>query len=401
MTDHLLFGQRVRFYRERRGLHQRQLGELLNRSADWVYRVEAGRIPVNNIKMLADLAEALRVHLEDLQGRPSVLGDHEDNAASVPAIRASLMQSRLLAGALYDGREPLRLERLTIEVDQAWALYQSSQYAQLASRLPPLLADARVATHEHDTGADRCRALKLFGLTCHLTATLLRKLGETNLAWVAADQGDVAACETEDPAVMLALRRCVAHVQLGAGLAREAVDVTLRAADGLPRGWWDSSPTSLSLFGTLHLNGAVAAARQRDRTLADDMMAKATRAAELLGADANEMWTAFGRTNVEIHRLALALEFEDLRNAVDIADRLRPGRDVPVERRARARLDIARAYGEVGRSDDAADHLKHAYQRAPEQMRAHEFARDLANRLHKRSRRRDVRELALNLGALR
>ncbi|WP_262386941.1 hypothetical protein [Streptomyces sp. TRM49041] len=54
----------------------------------------------------------------------------------------------------------------------------------------------------------------------------------------------------------------------------------------------------------------------------------------------------------------------------------------------------------MGRTDDAADHLKRAYQRAPEQIRAHEFARDLARRLHKRSKRRDVRELALNLGAL-
>ncbi|WP_175410150.1 helix-turn-helix domain-containing protein [Streptomyces sp. TRM64462] len=401
MTDHLPFGKRVRFYRERRGLHQWQLGELLNRSEDWVYRVEAGRIPVNSVKMLADLAEALRVHVEDLQGRPALLGDQKDDRADVPAIRAALMQSRLLAGALYDDREPLRLERLAVEVDEAWSLYQSSQYAELASRLPTLLADARLVTHEHSTGNSRIRALRLFALTCHVTATLLRKLGETNLAWVAADQGDIAAGESHDPAVILALRRCVAHVQLGAGMAAEAMDVTLRAADGLPRGWWEASPESLSLYGTLHLNGAVAAARLRDRSSADDMMAKATRAADRLGADANEMWTAFGPTNVEIHRLALALEFEDLQSAVDIAPGLRPGRTVPVERRARARLDVARAYAEVGRTNDAADHLKRAYQRAPEQMRAHEFARDLARRLHKRSKRRDVRELAVNLGALR
>ncbi|WP_241266018.1 helix-turn-helix domain-containing protein [Streptomyces boncukensis] len=60
--------------RASRGLHQWQLGELLNRSDDWVYRVESGRIPVNNVKMLADLAEALRVHVEALQGVPALLG---------------------------------------------------------------------------------------------------------------------------------------------------------------------------------------------------------------------------------------------------------------------------------------------------------------------------------------
>ncbi|MFI0743158.1 helix-turn-helix domain-containing protein [Streptomyces sp. NPDC021100] len=74
MADHRAFGARVRFYRERRRLTQRELGALLCRSEDWVYRVESGRIPVNNVRMLMDLAEALRVHLEDLNGSPGPSG---------------------------------------------------------------------------------------------------------------------------------------------------------------------------------------------------------------------------------------------------------------------------------------------------------------------------------------
>ncbi|WFB08341.1 helix-turn-helix domain-containing protein [Streptomyces sp. LX-29] len=399
MTTQLSFGERVQFYRERRGLYQWQLGELVNRSEDWVYRVEAGRIPVNNVKMLADLADALRVHVEDLQGAPTLLGDHDDHKGSVPAIRAALMHSRRLAGALYDNREPPRLERLRVEVNDAWELYQSSAYAKLAARLPGLLADVRMATHGHLVRQNRTEALRLFALTCHVTAAFLRKLGETNLAWIAADQGDVAATESGDPAIMLALRRCVAHVQLGADHAAEAVSVTLDAANDLPPGWWESSPAALSLYGTLFLNGAVAAARLRDRALAEDMIAKAQAAADRLGRDANEMWTSFGPSNVEIHRLALALEFEDVQVAVDIAPGVRPA-GLPPERRARARLDVARAYGEAGRTDDAVDHLKRAFRTAPEQMRAHEFARDLGRRLHERSRRRDAHELALGLGVL-
>ncbi|MFI1966942.1 helix-turn-helix domain-containing protein [Streptomyces pathocidini] len=400
MTDHLPFGKRVRFYRERRGLHQWQLGELLGRSEDWVYRVESGRIPVNNVKMLADLADALRVHIEDLRGSPSLLEDHADHAASVPAIRTALMQSRRLAGTLYDDREPLRLERLSVEVADAWNLFQSSQYARLAKLLPGLLADARLATQEQSSGEDRVRALRLFALTCHVAAVLLRKLGETNLAWTAVDQGDMAASESEDPAVILALRRGIAHVQLGAGMVAEAVNVTLDAADDLEAGWWQSSPSAASLYGTLFLNGAVAAARMRNRALADHMIGKAHEAAERLGADGNEMWTSFGPSNVEIHRLALALEFEDIQLAVDIAPRAR-AIGLPAERRARARLDVARAYGEAGRTDESADHLKRAFRTAPEQIRAHEFARDLVRRLHKRSRRRDVQELAVKLGAIK
>ncbi|GAA3827859.1 helix-turn-helix domain-containing protein [Streptomyces phyllanthi] len=400
MTDHLPFGKRVRFYRRRRGLSQQQLGQLLGRSEDWVYRVESGRIPVNNVKMLADLAQVLRVHVEDLQGTPTLLEDDGRHAGSVPAIRAALMQSRRLAGALYDDREAVRLPRLALEVNEAWGLYQDGRFARLAECLPGLLADARLATRERSSGSERIEALRLFALTCHVAAVLLRKLGETNLAWTAVDQGDMAAVEAGDPATVLALRRGVAHVQLGAGMPAEAVNVTLDAADGLERDWWLSTPSALSLYGTLFLNGAVAAARMRNRALADHMMGKAQEAAVRIGGDLNEMWTSFGPSNVAIHYLALALEFEDIQLAADLAPRIRTA-GLPLERRARARLDVARAYAEAGRTDDAADELKRAYQAAPEQIRAHEFSRELVRRLHKISRRRDVQDLAVNLGAIK
>ncbi|MFE6691893.1 helix-turn-helix domain-containing protein [Streptomyces sp. NPDC057743] len=398
MTDHLEFGKRVRFYRKRRGMQQRQLGELLGRSEDWVYRVESGRIPVNNVKMLADLADALRVHLEDLQGTPVLLEDSDGFAASVPAIRAALMQSRRLAGSLVVGREPLRLELLEVELGTAWELYQAGEFASLADRLPRLLADARSAMNEA-SGDERRAAQRLFALSCHVAAALLRKLGETNLAWTAADQGEIAAIASGDAAAILSLRRGIAHVQIGANMAAEAVNSTLDSADDLERGWWASSPVALSLYGTLFLNGSIAAARMRNREMTTYMLGKADEAAERLGADGNEMWTAFGPANVGIHRLATALEFEDYQRAVDIAPTVRAV-GLPKERRARLRLDVARAYGETGRTDDAVDNLKRAYRTAPEQMKAHEFARDLARRLHKRTHRRDAQQLAVALGAI-
>ncbi|MFI0743159.1 XRE family transcriptional regulator [Streptomyces sp. NPDC021100] len=290
------------------------------------------------------------------------------------------------------------MERVTDEVARAWELYQASEYARLGAVLPGLLADARLGV---DTSGPRTGPVRRdFALACHVAAVYLRKRGETNLAWTAVDQGDVAASGTGDPAVVLTLRRGVAHVQLGAGLAEEAARVTLDAASDLAPGWWRSTPVNLSVYGTLFLNGAVAAARMRDRALTDEMLAKAQEAADLLGADRNEMWTSFGPANVGIHRLATALEFQDVPAALELADPARAF-GLPVERRARQRLDVARAYGEAGRTDEAVDQLKRAYRTAPEQMRAHEFARDLARRLRTRTRRRDAQELAVRLGAVR
>ncbi|MEU8552215.1 helix-turn-helix transcriptional regulator [Streptomyces roseoverticillatus] len=405
MTDHLTFGQRVRFYRKRRKLTQAELGVLLSRSADWVYRVEKDRLTVNSVKRLTSIAEALRVHVEDLQGAPTLLDDRDGHQASVPLIRAALMQSRRLSGAVFDNREVPRLERLSAQVDQAWKLYQASEYANLGSKLPDLLADSRVAVHAYAAGTRKDEALRGFALASHLAAVYLRKLGETDTAWMAVDQGDVTADELGDPAVVLALRRGVAHVQLGAGSAEEAVRVTLAAPSEVPPGWWTSSPLALSVYGTLFLNGAVAAARiadEDDQSLTNEMLDKAQEAADRLGSDRNELWTSFGPSNVKIHRLATALEFEDIGAAVAIASDMRGvGAGLPVERQARLRLDVARAFGEAGRTDDAVDNLKRAFQKAPEQIRAHEFARDLAQRLHKRSQRRDMQELAVRLGAVK
>ncbi len=404
MTDHLTFGQRVRFYRERRGLLQRELGQLLNRSEDWVYRVESDRIPVNSIKTQTDLADALRVHLEDLQGSPTLLADQGDSRGSVPAIRVALMQSRRLSGRLFDNRDVPRLERLEVEVDRAWNTYQASEYARLGEVLPGLLADARLAVHSHETGLARTRAQRQFALALHLAAVFLRKLGETNLAWAAVDQGDIVASELGDPEVTLSLRRGVAHVQLGAGHAEDAVSVTLDAADDVAASWWTSSPAALSVYGTLFLNGAVAAARMRDERLTQRMLSKAQEAADRLGSDENEMWTSFGPANVQIHRLATALEFERIDAAVDLAsqakaDRLAAG--LPPERQARLNLDMARAYGESNQVEDAVKYLKRAYTTAPEQMRAHDMARDLARRLAKKTRQRSVHDLAVKLGAVK
>ncbi|MCI3927891.1 helix-turn-helix domain-containing protein [Streptomyces sp. AN091965] len=398
MTERFSFGKRVRFHRKRRGLLQRELGALLSRSEDWVYRVEADRIPVHNVRMLSDLARALRVQVQDLEEAPISVGGGSE--VGVTAIRSALMRSRQLSGALYADREPPKLERLGAEVDGAWSRFQASDYERLTEDLPALLADARLAVCEHPSGRERVQALRLFALVCHVTAVLLRNIGETSLAWTASDQGDVAASESEDPAVMLALRRCVLHVQLGSDMAAEAVDVALRTMEGLAQRRLRSSPVALSLHGTLCLNAAVAAARLPDRPLAHDLLAQAQRAADRLGADGNAMWTSFGPTNVELHRLALALEFDDGQLAVDLASRLRLGRDLPLERRARARLDVARAFDGVGRTDEAADQLKRAFRAAPAQIRTHHLARTLAGRLHRQSARRDVYELALALGVL-
>jgi hypothetical protein len=61
----------------------------------------------------------------------------------------------------------------------------------------------------------------------------------------------------------------------------------------------------LSVAGALWLIAAVAAARRIDAAAAEERLDRAQRLADRLGEDANHRWTAFGPTNVAIHRVSV------------------------------------------------------------------------------------------------
>lgn len=52
MTDGMTIGQRVPFYRQRRGLTQAVLGGLVGRSEDWLRKVEHDVLPLDRLSVL-------------------------------------------------------------------------------------------------------------------------------------------------------------------------------------------------------------------------------------------------------------------------------------------------------------------------------------------------------------
>ena len=63
-------GERVAFYRGRRGMTQRMLADLVGRSEDWVSKVERGARDIRRVDVVRELARALRVEMGDLLGQP-------------------------------------------------------------------------------------------------------------------------------------------------------------------------------------------------------------------------------------------------------------------------------------------------------------------------------------------
>lgn len=80
-----------------------------------------------------------------------------------------------------------------------------------------------------------------------------------------------------------------------------------------------SSPDDLSVYGTLLLRGAVAAARNADRHTAAELLDEAEQAGRRLGHDGNHMWTAFCPNNVLCHRVNIALRPGDAGTAIENA----------------------------------------------------------------------------------
>ncbi len=88
-SDDLSLGQRVAFYRARRGYTQTQLANLVGCGTDWLSKVERGERQLRNLDLLLELARALRVSLPDLLGQPVLMEDEEERD-NIPAIRGTL-----------------------------------------------------------------------------------------------------------------------------------------------------------------------------------------------------------------------------------------------------------------------------------------------------------------------
>lgn len=381
MTDGMTIGERVAFYRQRRGLTQSILGGLVGRTEDWLRKVEHDVLPLDRLSVLHRLAFALDISLGDLIGEPVLMDwSEEPGRRTIPALRVALMDHRQFLSGPYTG-EPVRLHSLARDIAEQWSDYQNSRYARLTRRLPLLITDAQAACQQYGTGSDDgLRAHELAASVHQLATAFLTKLGEADLAAISATRGLTAANTSGSPLMIGSLYRSVAHALLSIGVFEQSAALTRAAADYLEPGLGTASPEYLSVYGMLHLVGAVASSRREDRSDTTAFLTEADEAATRLGGDANHLWTAFGPTNVAIHRVTAAMELGDVQVAVDLGPRIDTGA-LPTERRVRHAIETARAYVRWNRADDALGLLLRAEQDAPEQVRYHRLSRILVREM--------------------
>lgn len=247
--------------------------------------------------------------------------------------------------SVRDGELP-SLPDLERGVRITFAAYQQGRFTTAASRASMLLADTQLVAREC-AEAERFQAQKILALSYQAAASILGKAGQSDLALVAAERGLNAADAAGDPPVRASLIRCVAFTLHSTGRYEPAMTLVESGADRLKNETQGTNPASLSVYGTLLLVGSMAAARFGDSSRTAEYLQEAGKAAQYLGRDANYLWTAFGPTNVAIHRLNTAVELGDIGAAVGSGLSLRT-EAVPEERRVRYLLDVGRVHSMTG-----------------------------------------------------
>jgi len=294
------------------------------------------------------------------------------------------------------------LSALAKAVATAKRTYQACQYTEVMSQLPALLPALQTASANLD-GDDRLRAYALSADAHHVAASVLLKLDDHGLAWIAADRSMRAAVLSQAPLAVGSSARIITHTLMADGHFGAAAEVASRYAQRLAADVPVPSPESLSVFGSLLLRGAIAAAQAEDRDASMTLLDEAGRAGARLGSDHNHRWTAFGPANVLLHRINVAVRLGDAGSAVSHARSVDLDQLTVTERKATFFVDTAEAFRQWGKHEKAYQALRAAEQVAPQEVRSRPAVRQLVTDLLATAPptvRPHLREFAARIGAV-
>ncbi|MFC4105066.1 helix-turn-helix domain-containing protein [Micromonospora zhanjiangensis] len=396
----LPIGRRVAQLRTRLGMSQQVFADRVGRSTSWVDKVERGVRSLDRLSVIGTVADALGV-------APTVLLDQNTRGESATTIAPALERVRAVLACydtpIADGRSPTK--ELVTRIGYAWAAYAHAQHQQVLATLPDLLTEARHA-RPVAVPAGPEPAADLLGRVYRLAARLLVKLGEPELAWLAADRA--IATSAGDPR-----RTALAVIPMAQALraldrGRLAMTATITAVHRLaPHPSREPAPTDAALAGTLLVQAALAAAGCGDASTAHDLTDRATDLTRPYGDQphAGDDEVAFGPAAVDLARALVAVELGDNDHAIGTHVRVTGGEAwsrLPAEHRAAHLIDITRAYLNTGDHRAAGRALVTADRLAPAETRLRPAARTaLTAVLRAGPPLADVTGLATTIGLIR
>jgi DNA-binding XRE family transcriptional regulator len=395
-------GDRIRELRtdETRGtMSQTQLAVAADVSVEVIRALEQPSRKYNpSIPTLHKIARALDVDIADLfrPSRPALATVGPQSGAV--ALRRAVMAVDDLIGDDPD-IEPLDLEEARRTVAYAWvAFWQARSTDTLPSILPAALARMR-ATLREVRSEDRAPAHDLAAQMYQIASCTLGHLDYPDSAHYAIREALRLAELGDDPLRSVSLKRTVAWLCIQQGRNREAHHIaTTAAAELAPTG---SSPLpAWALYGTLLLNGVIAAARDQDRPKAQVLLDEAREAATRTG-HRNDYDCEFGPDKVQMHAVDVAIVTENYTDALDEAARMPSRTQLPLLDRVDHKANAALAHARLGYDEAALDMMLQIKHEAPQWVAVRRTAQMIIRELYDRATPPPLVDLARTAGLLR
>jgi transcriptional regulator with XRE-family HTH domain len=404
-ADPLRFGQRVQILRERRGMTQAQLADLIGISEHTLRKLENGQRKAPDLERVMRIAEALRVRdLSDLTGRPDM---HVNLFIGPGHPRLAAVKAAIDSFPLSSNLEPPPGAHLEARLHAAWkARHAAKNHREAIGRLlPDLIRDAQALVRAADSGSDRRRAQALLAQTYSLSQFFIAYQPDSALLWRVAERGMIAAQDSGDPHAIgvAAWLLAQAHRDTGPRHFDAADAVNLEVVRFLEPLLPDADDDVLAVAGALEFELGYTAARRRETGTAWRHWDKANSMASRLPGDYYHPITSFSRAIMGAHAVTVAVELhqggESVRQAARADEASIPSRP----RRARHRIEEARGYQLDGQPDVAIATLEKAARTAPETIKYNGYARAIILEeveSMQAPRRRRASDLAVEIGLL-
>jgi hypothetical protein len=299
-------------------------------------------------------------------------------------------RARMWNGLLHPASaDPLPTHDLQAAVTSGNLAYQRARYDEL-HQLPTLISGAEALFHDSPQAAALPQTAQAVCGVYLLASKFAAKLGDGELAWLTADRARCFGLMAADPSlVAMAAYQTACALAKQPGRAAAAEGVAAAAADVIASHKLHHTAAYLSVHGALLLHAAFSAALQQDSRAAWRYLQTADAVANQLGRNGNELWTAFGPANVQLHRVSVAVALNDNPAALGFADRMDTSQlpAVLTSRRAQVHLDLAVAHSASGDSDPQATlHLLEYERVVPQAIALNATAGQLLTKLIRRER---------------
>ncbi|GAB3170548.1 hypothetical protein GCM10027059_37240 [Myceligenerans halotolerans] len=389
--DDELIGKRIKHLREARDITQIAVAQEAKISYSLMRKIESGERDVTQTVATA-VARALHVEIATITGQPyDTEGPRRDRIHDlIPDLRTAL--------AFWDlppdlEVAPRPVADLVAEARQVNELRRLDRNTKVVERLPALIHEALTAFHGNSDVQERAVIADVLMTLMYGARSAAFKCGYDDLVIVVGDRIQWVAEQIQDP-----LMKAFGAWNQAISLARYgSYGMGLRLMERARAAIEDTASNDARLLcatGSLYLRSADSAARAGKSDDAMAYLAEARQIAAHLPEDTDSDWknlSTFGPSNVVIHGVVVALEFQDSALALSLADELPMSESVTSRFPTRVghhHMDLARAYLWQGEREKALNSLMNARKAAPQQTRHHPTTREVTGilvRTHRRS----------------